>query len=300
MELENNAKIDQLINLVEQQVESQKKLTEQANIQKNSEGQSVNLLEVIKVLLKKWWVIAICTVIGALSFFGVSFVKYTPTYTATAKMYVNNNSLSIGSAQVSITTGDLNTSTGLVKLYSTILKSYLVLDQVGEDLADQNPDNELYQNLSYATLVNKISCGSVDTTPVFYISVVDTDPQRAIDIANMITRDLPDQISTVIEGTSAKVVDNARVARRNATGLTKKTMIGAILGFVASVAVVFVIDYLINDTLTGSSWLAEYYPNIPILGEVPNVNDEGHGYHKYGYHYRYGYYKANNGKKEGD
>lgn len=241
----------------------------------------IDLIDVAFTLLNKWWVILLVTAAFTFATMAYCMATYVPTYRATAKMFVNNNSFSIGSTQVSVTTGDLTASKELVDTYCEIMKTYLVLDQVGHELEKQG-----YPGYSYENLIGKLSCGSVNSTEIFSITIVDTDGERAIDIVNTIVDVLPDQISTVIEGSSAHAVDLAKVANLNNSGITKKVIIGGILGFLLSCAAVFLVNYLFNDSITEAAWLHSTYSSIPILGEVPDANHpEGRGYYHYYKHH---------------
>lgn len=242
---------------------------------------TIDLLELFFVLLRRWWVILLVTIATSAAMFGYCVTTYVPHYTATAKMYVNNNSINIGASQVSITTSDISAAQSLVQTYSEILQTYLVLDQVSEDLAAQGYDGFSYENLS-----GMISCGALHETEIFYIRVQDTDPQRAIDIVNTIVDDLPAQIALVIEGSSARTVDRAKTAQLVNPGFERKISTAAILGLVLSCCMILFFDYFLNDTLSSPEWLTTTYGKVPILGQVPNANQESNNhYGKYYYYY---------------
>ena len=74
----------------------------------------IDLLRLAGALWKKLWLIVLVTLLcGALAF-GYTFFLVTPLYKATAMMYVNNSAISVGSAKVSISAGDLAASQSLV------------------------------------------------------------------------------------------------------------------------------------------------------------------------------------------
>lgn len=242
---------------------------------------TIDLLELFLILLHRWWVILLVTIAMGAAMFGYCVTTYVPHYTATAKMYVNNNSISIGASQVSITTSDISAAQSLVQTYSEILQTNLVLDQVSEDLAAQG-----YDGFSYEKLIGMISCGALHETEIFYIRVQDTDPQRAIDIVNTIVDDLPAQIALVIEGSSARTVDRAKTAHLVNPGFERKIAMAALVGLVLSCCMILLFDYFLNDTLSSSEWLTSTYGKVPILGQVPNANHESNNhYGKYYYYY---------------
>ena len=80
----------------------------------------IDLLRLAGALWKKLWLIVLVTLLcGALAF-GYTFFLVTPLYKATAMMYVNNSAISVGSAKVSISAGDLAASQSLVDTYTVI------------------------------------------------------------------------------------------------------------------------------------------------------------------------------------
>ena len=241
----------------------------------------ITIYELFVVLLKRWWIIAVATVVFFTSVYGYYSAKYVPKYTATAKMYVNNNSVNIGAAQVSITNGDLQTAQSLVSVYGEILKTHLVLDIVGADLEKYG-----YKGYCYEKLIGNISCGSLNNTAVFYVSYVDTNPQRAIDIVNTIVDDLPERISLVIDGSSARTVDKAKVAKPISSNVTKNALYGGMAGLVLSYAFFVLFDLVLNDRFKTGEWLSENFERIPVLGTVPNSsNSKKNKYYNY-YNYR--------------
>lgn len=285
--MEENREKD-LLEIVERQTRMQEQLmsvlTRDRKEHEPEAEREINLIDAFFAILKGWWIILLCTVVCAGAMLGYCWKTYEPSYRATAKMYVNNNAVTIGSTQVSITSSDLTASQSLVNTYCEILRTYLVLDQVGRDLEKQG-----YLGYSYRNLVGKISCSSVNNTEIFSITVVDGDPERAIDIVNTIVDVLPDQIALVIDGSSARTVDRAQYAFIVDNGFAKKIMIAAVVGFVVSAAVVFAVNYLLNDTVENSDWLSSTYSSVPILGEVPDINHTD----KKGY-----YYYQQGGKKD--
>ena len=90
----------------------------------------IDLLRLAGALWKKLWLIVLVTLLcGALAF-GYTFFLVTPLYKATAMMYVNNSAISVGSAKVSISAGDLAASQSLVDTYTVILKTRGTLNEV--------------------------------------------------------------------------------------------------------------------------------------------------------------------------
>lgn len=229
------------------------------------EEDTIDLLELAKVLLHRWKLIlciTLLTIAGCVGFF--HFTTDTK-YSATIKMYVNADALSVSS---SISVSTLNASSSLVPIYKEIVNTHLVLDKVGKLL-----NNEGYSGIDYYYLTeNKmIECSALNNTPVFQIKVTDTDPERAIEIANTIAKVLPTEIANIIDGSSARIVDSALSADRLSRGVIKNSAIGAMLAFVIVCFVIIMNDYFLNDSISDVKYLEETFPDIPVLGNVPKA-----------------------------
>ena len=226
---------------------------------------TIDLLELAKILLQRGIIILVVTVLTGAACFGFFHFTTDTSYSATIKMYVNADALSVSS---SISVSTLNASSSLVPIYKEIVNTHLVLDKVGKLL-----NNEGYSGIDYYYLTeNKmIECSALNNTPVFQIKVTDTDPERAIEIANTIAKVLPTEIANIIDGSSARIVDSALSAERLSRGVLKNSAIGAMLAFVIMCFIIIMNDYFLNDSISDVKYLEETFPDIPVLGNIPKA-----------------------------
>lgn len=229
------------------------------------EQEQIDLLELAKILLHRWIIIFVITVLTAVGCFSFYHFTTDTKYSATIKMFVNADSLSVSDT---ISISSLNASSSLVPIYKEILSTHLVLDKVGKLLA-----NDGYEGIDYYYLLGNgmISCTALNGTPIFQITVTDTDPERAIKIANTIAKVLPIEIANVIDGSSARIVDSALNASRLSRGVVKKTMTGAMVAFALVCFAIIMNDYFLNDSINDIKYLEETFPDIPVLGNVPRA-----------------------------
>ena len=135
-----------------------------------------------------------------------------------------------------------------------------------------------------------ISYSAVNDTEIFRVKVTCSNPSDACTIANTVAQVLPDKISSVVDGSSVRVVDYAVVARTSPS-YSKNMLIGFAVGVVIAVAVLVVL-YLLNDTITSEEWiLTTFKDDIPLLATIPDANQYGSRSTRYGskYGYKYGY-----------
>lgn len=228
---------------------------------RNDDELEIDLVKLFGALWKKAWAIILVTVIFAGAAFGATALFITPLYKAEALMYVNSSNISVGGAKVSISQGELTAAQSLIKTYIVIMNTRSTLNDVIEQTG---------VNYTYEELKEMIHAESVNSTEVFSIQVTSPSPGEAERLANTIAQILPDKISSVVEGSSARIVDYAVVpAKKASPSFTKNTAIGGLLGFVASCAVVVVL-YLMDDKIHDSDYLMQTY-DIPVLAVIPDL-----------------------------
>ncbi len=248
---------------------------------------SINVLDVLKDFAHKWWIILVASVVGACALFLYTFFTTDQKYTAKAMMYVNNSSVTSSINDVldsvtSISSGNLQASRTLVSSYAVIMKTHLILDDVLNTA-------ETEEEYTYDQLVAMISVGSVNNTEICYISVTCTNQNDAKLLANTTLHVFKDQIGGIINGSSAKIVDYAVETTPVSRGFTKMSLIGFAVGFVLSLAVIFLVDFYVSDTFQDTDSLKQCLSDdIPVLSVIPDTDTSNAG--KYGYYKKYGHY----------
>lgn len=226
----------------------------------------LDLIEIINVILKHWWVLLVTAVAGiGLMFFYTRYVV-VPEYESSVSFYVNNGQRS----EDKISTSDISASQSLVDTYIVILKYGTTLDAVIEDTEIPCDTTELSK---------KIRCSSINDTEIFQVTVSDPSPEQAARIARSIEKILPDKVSEVIEGSTVRIVRNPAVpSAPSSPNLMKNLILGGMAGLLLScvyVALRFILDDRIRDA---SRMLKESYP-YPVLAEIPELSAESKGYY---------------------
>lgn len=253
---------------------------------KNEEEIQVDLKRLFLSLWHRLWAIVLVAAICGCAAFCYTKLCITPMYRASIIMYVNSTSTS--DDRVSISQGELNTAKSLVETYAVILKTHAVLDDVIK---------EANLTCSFSALSNAISASSINKTEVFRVNVVNKDPQQAALIANAIAEILPEKLPSIVEGSSARVLNMADVPGGPISpNAAKNTMVAFIVGFAAACAVAVVLE-LMDDKIHDFDYLVQAY-EIPILAVIPNVLADSKESYGYGYGYGHSYSQsAKNAKK---
>ena len=244
----------------------------------------IDLLRILQIFWKKaWFIVLMALLCGVLGFCYSTFCM-TPKYQSKALVYVNNQTLSFGSSSVSISSQDITASQSLVDTYIVILKTRKTLNEV---IKRANLDK------TYESLDRMVSAAAVNGTEVFTITVTSTNPYEAELIVNTIADVLPEKITEVVTGSSAKIVDYGVVNTNKVSPVrTKYAAIGILIGAVIACGILVILD-LMNDLIQDESCLERY--KIPILAAVPDLlgaaagRKYGKKYYDYNYRYKYDY-----------
>ena len=217
------------------------------------EEDTIDLLELAKALWKNILAIALVAVIVGAGAFGYTAFLVEPTYQATASLYVNNSSFSLGATNFSISTAELSASNSLVSVYLYILKSRTTMEDVIKEA-----------NLTYTPEeLSKMVFAKADT----------------------IAKLLPDRIAEIVDGSSVRIVDYAIIpSHRSGPSMVKNTAMGILAGGFLAAAVV-VVRFLTDDKsklmIKSADELREMYPDIPVLAMIPDMrlSEKKNGYY---------------------
>ncbi len=254
----------------------------------NTDEMEIDLLKLFKALWKRALVIILVALIFAAAFFAYTLLMISPSYDATASIYVNNSSFSFGSTSFSISPSELSASNSLVNTYIYILKSRTTL----EDVIDRAQLPYTYEQLS-----KMITTTAIQNTAAFDVTVRTSSPTMSEQIANAIAEVLPNRIAEIVDGSSVRIVDYAIVpAHRAAPSYTKNTAIGFLIGAVLAAAVVlirFLIDEQNDVVIHSADELRKIYPEVKVLALIPDMRLTP----KKGYYYSSYYGNEKKGEK---
>ena len=235
----------------------------------------IDLQKLFMRWLEKWWLIAFCGIFFACVslFYTVNFI--TPLYKANITAYVNN--VRAGNQIESISSSSLSTSKALVQTYIRIIYSDTVLEKVAVTAGVDYTANDIR---------GMLSAEQVGETELFKVYVSHKVPEMTARIANAIAEVIPTEIAAIVEGSSTKIIDYAKVPQMRYTpSYTKNTVLGGMIG--GFVALAFLtIQFLLDVRIKEAEDLMQY--EYPILGQIPNFEQVStKRSHKSGYGYGY-------------
>lgn len=219
----------------------------------------INLMDIIKLYTRRWWALVIGLVVGGIIAGTYTTFFVTRIYESAGSLYTEN---STDILQQDIT--DVNLSTimvrkELVATYAEVLSSNTFLKKVAAE-----------SNLGYTNedILKMLSMSSKNQTEILIISVKSPNPQHAYIIAQTIINLAEEQISTVVEGGSVKLLDEPEYPQTySSPNILKNTQLGMLIGFVFSLVLIFVIEMLDNKVKDANQVSAIF--QYPVLGEIP-------------------------------
>lgn len=225
----------------------------------DQEAATLDLREIALILKKHIALIIIIPIIFAILGYLVSSFIIAPKYEADATLVVNAGQ----NSQTSVVTYDqLNTAQQLVNSCAVILKSDNVLDKV---ISNLNLD------MTAEELANEVTVSPVNQTEVLDISVKDENAQRAVYIANEISKIAPDILIKTVKAGSVEVVSSAKADNKPVSpNVMLFTAVGFIIGIFAVVILSFIIEKM-DNTFSSEDDIQKHL-GFTVLGVIPNLS----------------------------
>ena len=222
----------------------------------------IDLREVCILLISKLWLIILVGVLTAAIGMGLSSFVIPPTYESTSKIYILNKQ-----QENTVTYSDVQLGTQLTKDYAQLIESRLVLEKVIEELNLK----EIREDIDYEVMLDKVEVTTPADTRILYITVTDTDPVLAMEIANSVREEASIHIKNVMDIEAVNVVETANLPTEKAgPSVAKWTLMGGCLGAFLVIAIVL-ITFFMDDTIKNSDDV-EKYLGLSTLALIPLDN----------------------------
>ena len=219
----------------------------------------IDLLALFRVLLRKWWLIAICAVIGASAAIAVTILLITPQYQSKAMLYVLNKTTSVTSL------ADIQIGSELTKDFEVIAKSKPVIDG-----AIENIKKEEGKSFTREEIYGMLTVGNESGTRILVITATSENPQDACIVANAVAEATAAEMGVIMKSDPPTNVERAEVSQKPISpNLIKNTAIGFLLGALL-VCAVLVIRFLMNDNIKTEEDI-EKYLGLTTLVAIPYI-----------------------------
>ena len=226
--------------------------------------EELDLKELFLIFWNKKVQIIFITLIAMLVGVLYSYFYITPTYKSSTTLVLAQSS-SPNETSAEITQTDVTLNSKLVSTYSELVKSKAILRQVVESIGNEN--------LNEIDLKKNISVQAVKDTEVIEITVKDTDPNLAAQIANKIAEVFSEKVVEIYNISNVYILDKAEASDIPSNiNHVKDIIIFAFIGIVLAIAIVLVVNML--DTTIKTEQDVENTTGLLVLSSIPNYDIE--------------------------
>ena len=225
---------------------------------KEQEKFEIDVFQLVKVLWKRKFLIALVALVAGLAAFAYSSFVIKPQYASTTRIYVVNRNQA---DKPGLTNQDLQAGSYLVKDYREIILSQDVLEKV---VADQN------LTIDAKTLGRKVSVTVPADTRIVSITVRDGKPEEASRIANALRDVAAQKIISVTRVSDVTTLEEARPATfPSSPNIRRNTMMATIAGVGIVIVIVLLVE-LLDDRVKRPEDIEEVM-HLSLLGVIPNL-----------------------------
>ena len=220
--------------------------------------ETISIKDIFQTLKKRWKLITLLTLIAALISGVISYFLLTPVYQSSTQILVNQNQ-----SKNQLDSTQIQSNIDMINTYSVIIKSPAILDKVIDDL-------DLPQSVDQ--LSQKITINSQETQ-VFSLTVQDSDPTKAVEIANAVSGTFQKEIKDIMNVDNVSILAKAEV-KENPTPVKPSPVlniaIAVVLGLMAGIGLAFLLEYM-DNTIRDEKDI-ETLLDLPLLGSIQKIS----------------------------
>lgn len=218
---------------------------------------SLDIIQLVRVVFRKWFVVAIAGVIAAVIGFVYSSYFITPLYRANSTMLVDLRN----SVHEDLSSEQVNVAEKYVATFAYIMKTNTVLEPIINDLGLKE---------SVSSLASKIEIYTLEDTLLIRVSINHPDPKLAMKIVKAIGQTAPEVINQRITSGYITEIEAPSVTTRPVTpNIARYTVIGGVIGVLIVVLALVVISFF-NNKIKSVEELQETV-DLPLLGVIPTL-----------------------------
>ncbi|KON70208.1 capsular biosynthesis protein [Peribacillus butanolivorans] len=221
--------------------------------------ETISIKDIFQTLKKRWKLITLLTLIAALISGAISYFLLTPVYESSTLILVNQKQ-----SKNQLDSTQIRSNIDIINTYSVIIKSPAILDKVIDDL-------ELEQNVDQ--LSQKITINSQENSQVFSLTVQDSNPSKAAEIANAVSGTFEKEIKDIMNVDNVSVFAKAEV-KENPTPVKPSPLlniaIAVVVGLMAGIGLAFLLEYM-DNTIRDEKDI-ETLLDLPLLGSIQKIS----------------------------
>lgn len=195
-------------------------------------------------MLRKWWLIVLCSIIGAgaLGVYTKFFV--TPQYSASSTIYILSSTTNVSGSGISLSLSEQLTADFLL-----LAKSRPVLEEAAEKVGD---------GVTSEMLAGSVVIENPTGSHMLKVTATNEDAQLAKDIANTMADVVAKQVAKVMDTDQPNLMESAvKPVAPVSPNLSKNIMMGGLIGVALAIAAI-VLLYMLDDTVKDEDDVRKY------------------------------------------
>lgn len=220
--------------------------------------ETVSIHEVFKILRNRWKLILFITLLAASISGGISYYLLTPVYQASTQILVNQKD-----SENRLDFSQLRNNIELINTYSVIIKSPVILEKVIVKLDLKKSVEQLNKSI-------KVS--SQDNSQVFSLTIEDSNPAKAVEIANAVSETFQEEIKAIMNVDNISILARAEKKDNPIPVKPKRVMnvtLGIVIGILLGIGLSFLLEYM-DKSIKGSEDVIAYL-DLPVLGTIQKM-----------------------------
>ncbi|MFU2013726.1 YveK family protein [Peribacillus butanolivorans] len=221
--------------------------------------ETISIKDIFQTLKKRWKLITLLTLIAALISGAISYFLLTPVYQSSTQILVNQKQ-----SKNQIDSTQIRSNIDMINTYSVIIKSPAILEKVIDDL-------ELEQSVDQ--LSQKITINSQQNSQVFSLAVQDSNPSKAVEIANAVSGTFQQEIKEIMNVDNVSILAKAEV-KEYPTPVKPSPLlniaIAVVVGLMAGIGLAFLLEYM-DNTIRDEKDI-EKVLDLPLLGSIQKIS----------------------------
>ncbi|WP_445491748.1 YveK family protein [Niallia sp. 03133] len=223
--------------------------------------ETISLKELVQTVKKRLAMIISVTLIAMIISGVISYFVLTPEYKSSTQILVNQAK----DDQSIYNYNEVQTNIQLINTYSVIIKSAAILNSVKSDLN---------LNLSVDELNDKVTVESTQNSQIMTVSVTDSDPALALEIANTTAAVFEKEIKKLMKVDNVSILPLANDQENQSPVSPNPPIniaIAAVIGLMIGVGLAFLLEYLDNTVKTEQD--IESLLELPVLGAITTIDE---------------------------
>ena len=219
----------------------------------------IDLAELFRVLLRKWWLIAVTALLATAIAIGVTKIAITPKYQSQAMIYILTKTTSVTSMV------DLQIGEAITGDFEIIATSKPVIDAAIEEI--KRTENVTFTRKDIKEM---LSITNEDDTRILMIRAIHENPEYACWVANAIADATSERMAEIMKSDPPTTVERAEVESVPVSpSLLKNAVIGFMLGAIA-ICGLLLVQFIMDDTIKTEDDIERYLGESTLV-MIPNI-----------------------------